>query len=120
MDSIIRLQDFCRGEREWLIETIEALVRLESPTTDKAAVDRCGAELTARLAAIGGRVSPLPRIDRGDHLLAEFGCGTSQILLLGHFDTVWPIAQLERMPLTRSDGRLHGPGVFDMKAGVVI
>jgi glutamate carboxypeptidase len=73
-----------------------------------------------RLEAIGGRVSRLPRVDRGDHLLAEFGCGTSQILLLGHFDTVWPVGQLERMPLVRSNGRLHGPGVFDMKAGIAI
>jgi glutamate carboxypeptidase len=120
MNTIIRLRDFCRSERPWLLETIEALVGLESPTTDKAAVDRCGRELASRLEGIGGRVSPLPRPDRGDHLLAEFGCGTSQILLLGHFDTVWPAGQLARMPLTRSNGRLHGPGVFDMKAGIAI
>src|SRR5258706_5414210 len=120
MNTIIRLRDFCRGEQPWLLETIEALVGLESPTTEKAAVDRCGLELASRLEGIGGRVSRLPRPDRGDHLLAEFGCGTSQILLLGHFDTVWPIGQLERMPLTRSNGRLHGPGVFDMKAGIAI
>jgi glutamate carboxypeptidase len=117
---IISLRDFCRDERPWLLETIEALVSLESPTTDKAAVDRCGRALAARLEAIGGRVSRLTRVDRGDHLLAEFGCGTSQILLLGHFDTVWPVGQLERMPLVRSNGRLHGPGVFDMKAGIAI
>ena len=120
MPTIISLRDFCRDERPWLLETIEALVSLESPTTDKAAVDRCGHALAARLEAIGGRVSRLPRVDRGDHLLAEFGCGTSQILLLGHIDTVWPIGQLERMPLVRSNGRLHGPGVFDMKAGIAI
>ena len=120
MNSIIRLRDFCRGEQSWLLDTIEALVGLESPTTDKAAVDRCGRELASRLEGIGGRVSRLPRPDRGDHLLADFGCGTSQILLLGHFDTVWPIGQLDRMPLTRSNGRLHGPGVFDMKAGIAI
>ena len=120
MTEIISLRDFCRAERPWLIETIEALVRLESPTTDKAAVDRCGRELASRLERIGGRVSPLPRRDRGDHLLAEFGCGASQVLLLGHFDTVWPMGQLERMPLTQSNGRLHGPGVFDMKAGIAI
>src|SRR5436190_1115417 len=120
MNSIIRLQDFCHREQHWLLETIEQLVSLESPTLDKTAVDRCGRELASRLERIGGRVSRLSRPDRGDHLLAEFGCGTPQILLLGHFDTVWPVGQIQRMPLTRSNGRLHGPGVFDMKAGIAI
>jgi glutamate carboxypeptidase len=118
--SQLYLRDFCRAQHDWLLETIETLVRLESPTTDKTAVDRCGAELKARLTAIGGRVTALPRTDRGDHLIAEFGCGTSQILLLAHFDTVWPVGQLDRMPLTRTNGRLHGPGVFDMKAGIAL
>jgi glutamate carboxypeptidase len=134
MNRLYDLQNFCRGEREWLLETIEALVQLESPTTDKAAVDRCGAELAARLGAIGGRVTKLPRAERGDHLRVEFDAATDaadaaprtrrdgprQLLLLGHFDTVWPVGQLERMPLARIDGRLHGPGVFDMKAGIAI
>jgi glutamate carboxypeptidase len=120
MSTIISLRDFCRREQPWLLETVETLVALESPTTDKAAVDRCGAELAARLDRIGGRVTRLTRIDRGDHLLAEFGCGVSQVLLLGHFDTVWPVGQIERMPLVRANGRLHGPGVFDMKAGIGI
>jgi glutamate carboxypeptidase len=120
MSEIDALHAFCRAEEAWLLETIEALVALESPSTDKAAVDRCGAELQRRLEAIGGRVTRLPRADRGDHLLAEFGCGSSQILLLGHFDTVWPVGQLAAMPLARSNGRLHGPGVFDMKAGIGI
>ena len=120
MNQIISLRDFCRANRDWILETTEALVALESPTTDKAAVDRCGDALASRLQAIGGRVTRLPRPNRGDHLLAEFGCGASQILLLGHFDTVWPVGQLDRMPLIRSGNRLHGPGVFDMKAGIAI
>jgi glutamate carboxypeptidase len=120
MSRLYDLQKFCRAEGDWLIDTAEALVRLESPTTDKAAVDRCGRELASRLETIGGRVTRLSRPDRGDHLLAEFGCGSSQILLLGHFDTVWPIGQLEHMPLSRTNGRLHGPGIFDMKAGIAI
>src|SRR6266702_539993 len=99
MSGIYHLRDFCHSEREWLIATIATLVRLESPTTDKASVDRCGSELASRLTAMGGRVTRLPRTDRGDHLLAEFGCGTSQILLLGHFDTVWPVGQIDRMPV---------------------
>jgi glutamate carboxypeptidase len=118
--SQLYLRDFCRDERDWLLDTIETLVRLESPTTDKAAVDRCGTELAARLGAMGGRVTPLTRPDRGNHLLAEFGCGHSQVLLLGHFDTVWPLGQLDRMPLVRANGQLHGPGVFDMKAGIAL
>jgi glutamate carboxypeptidase len=56
----------------------------------------------------------------GHHLRAEFGVGTRQILLLGHFDTVWPVGQLERMPIARNGDRLHGPGVFDMKAGIAM
>lgn len=111
---------FCEQERDWLLETIEALVRIESPSTDKAAVDRCGRELERRLASIGGRVTRLPRADAGDHLLAEFGCGDAQVLLLGHFDTVWPCGHLAGMPVRIDNGRLYGPGVFDMKAGIAL
>ena len=114
------LLGFCQSERDWLLDTIEALVRIESPTQDKPAVDRCGTEIARRLTRVGGRVQVLPRERAGDHLLAEFGCGRSQILLLGHFDTVWPVGQLARMPLERRAGKLFGPGVFDMKAGIGI
>ncbi len=112
--------DFCDAERGWIVETIEALVRLESPTTDKAAVDRCGAELERRLAAMGARITRAARSAAGDHLRAELGAGAEQILMLGHIDTVWPVGQMARMPLRHADGRLYGPGTCDMKAGVAI
>lgn len=111
---------FCEREQPWLLETIRALVSLESPTHDKAAVDACGRELQARLERIGGTVTRIPQARAGDHLRAEFGSGSGQILLLGHFDTVWKVGQLEAMPLREVDGRLHGPGVFDMKAGIAL
>ena len=112
--------DYCRARQDWLLDTTTALARIESPTTDKAAVDACGRELARRLEALGGRVTRLPRDAAGDHLLAEFGCGREQVLILGHFDTVWPVGQLERMPILVDGGRLHGPGVYDMKAGLAI
>ena len=112
--------EFCEARRDWLLETIEALVRLESPSTDKAAVDRCGRDLARRLAALGARVTTIPNPAAGDHLRAELGEGDRQVLLLAHFDTVWPVGQLERMPLKRENGRLYGPGTFDMKAGLSI
>src|SRR5258705_6156002 len=108
MSQIYHLLDFCRAERHWLLDTIETLVRLESPTTDKTAVDRCGAELASRLEAIGGRITRLTRPEPGNHLLAEICCGPSQILLLGHFDTLSAVGQLDRLPLARVDGPPHG------------
>ena len=110
--------DYCLANHEWLLEFIEALVAIESPSDDAAAVNRCGGELAARLEALGGAITRIPSSAAGDHLRAVFGNGTRQILLLGHFDTVWPVGQLATMPLQRQRGRLHGPGVFDMKAGI--
>jgi glutamate carboxypeptidase len=115
-----RLLDCCETHRAWLLETIERLVRLESPSTDKAAVDRCGAAVADLLASSGGTIERLPQIQRGDHVRAEWGAGSSQLLVLGHFDTVWPVGQLAAMPFHESKGRLHGPGIFDMKAGIAV
>lgn len=114
------LLNYTTAHSAWMRETIDALVRLESPSTDKTAVDICGAELSARLTALGGRVDRLVREKRGDHLRVEFGGTGPRVLLLGHFDTVWPVGQLARMPLHEEDGRLYGPGVFDMKAGIAM
>jgi glutamate carboxypeptidase len=129
------LLTYCQSQESWLRETIEALVRLESPSDDKAAVDRCGGELERRLRDAGAIVERLRQETRGDHLRAQWiGKGKGkrdkekgrreqaegQVLLLGHFDTVWPVGQLERMPLREVDGRLHGPGIFDMKSGIAI
>ena len=118
MLSPTALLEFCERQADWLRETIEDLVRLESPSTDKAAVDRCGAAVEQQLVSMGGDVRRLRQDARGDHLRAEWSGGQSQVLLLGHFDTVWQVGTLQRMPLRRDDGRLHGPGVFDMKAGI--
>jgi glutamate carboxypeptidase len=116
------LEEACRAEEPWLIETLEALVRAESPSTSKAAVDRCGAGLARRLEALGAVVDRLPQSVRGDHLRATFGGGPSvpAVLLLGHFDTVWDVGTLGSMPFREEDGRLHGPGIFDMKAGIAV
>jgi glutamate carboxypeptidase len=109
---------YTESEQAWLLDTIEALVRAESPSTSKGAVDRCGDELARRLAAIGGDVERLRQTDRGDHLRATFAGEGPQLMVLGHFDTVWDVGQIQRMPFQLVDGRLHGPGIFDMKSGI--
>jgi glutamate carboxypeptidase len=115
-----RFLSFAESQRDWLLEQIETLVRLESPSTDKAAVDRCGDELVTRLSALGAKVDRFVQAERGDHVRAEFDGSGDPILLLGHFDTVWGVGQLERMPFHARDGRLYGPGIFDMKAGIAV
>ena len=113
-----QLLDYCEAHQDWLLRTIESLVSLESPTDDKAAVDRCGAKLSQTLVDLGATVSEISTATAGNHLLAELGTGRRQILLLGHFDTVWPLGTLSRMPLQRDGELLRGPGTFDMKAGI--
>ena len=111
---------FCASQQDWLLGTIESLVALESPTDDKRAVDQCGAELSRRLAALGASVTEVTTTTAGNHLRAEMGTGKRQVLLLGHFDTVWPVGQLGRMPLLRDGDVFRGPGIFDMKAGIAL
>ena len=113
------LLEYCAAEHGWLRRSLDALVRLESPSDDKAAVDRCSDELAGRLASLGASVTQFPQAARGAHVRAEFhGVDATRVLLLGHFDTVWPLGTIATMPLQERDGRLYGPGVFDMKAGI--
>ncbi len=76
----------------------------------------------ARAAAggAGATVRRLPGAPTADHVLAEWPGRGPGILLIGHFDTVWPVGQIARMPVEERDGLLHGPGVLDMKAGLAI
>ena len=104
-----------------IIDWIGKLVRIESPSHDKAAVDRAVEFVADHLAPVA-KVKLYRQKDFGNHLRAEFklpGLAKSgQVLGLGHLDTVWSKGTLARMPFKRSAGRLWGPGVFDMKSGV--
>lgn len=116
---------------EWLRPRAAAMtwllgqfVRAESPSLDKAAVDRFGKIVTAEWRRRGARVTLLRRSERGDHVRAEWNpAGTrarGQILVLGHLDTVYGMGTLARTPFRLARGRAFGPGTFDMKGGLVI
>src|SRR5258708_557170 len=115
-----QLLDHCEAHLADIVQAIETLVRLESPSTDKAGVDRGAAVLAGRLRAAGAEVEELVQAARGNHLRARIPGVGRPVMLLGHFDTVWPTGTLERMPLHRHGDRLHGPGTFDMKGGIAI
>jgi glutamate carboxypeptidase len=112
------------ADLSWMLASLEALVRVESPSDDKAAVDRCVDVLAALGRDAGARVDRTAVAAAGDHLRLAFGpppdAASVRLLFLGHTDTVWPIGTLAAMPVERRDGAFHGPGVYDMKAGLVI
>jgi glutamate carboxypeptidase len=121
VDPILSYTRACESE---IINLTRDFVEQESPSGERAAVDRF-VELVADTLAPFGSVRTCPGGDYGHHLVfdARFpGKKTKpgMLLVLGHSDTVWPLGTLEVMPFRVEEGRLWGPGVFDMKAGIVL
>src|SRR5271165_3884310 len=108
-----------RLKQKEIIALIGELVECESPSDNPAALARCGDLLADKL-------SPFGKVKRfkGGHLRCEFTLPgprkkePGQILALGHLDTVWPMGTLAQMKFRQEQGRLWGPGVLDMKAGL--
>jgi glutamate carboxypeptidase len=108
--------------REQMVDTIRRLVEIESPSDNKHAVDRCSAFVAEQFAALGGRAEFHRVADFGNHLQVDFAGETQQkpVLLLGHYDTVYPLGTIASMPCRTGNGRLWGPGVLDMKSGIAL
>ncbi|WP_341976017.1 M20/M25/M40 family metallo-hydrolase [Microbacterium sp. LWO13-1.2] len=106
-------------DADTMVADILKLVRCESPSEDHAAIAR-SADLVDEVGAryLGRRAERI-LIDGVTHLRWRFG-DSSRVLVLGHHDTVWPIGSLLSNPAQVRDGRLTGPGCFDMKAGIVM
>jgi glutamate carboxypeptidase len=114
-----------RRKEASLLDLARKLVLAESPSDHKAEVDACVALAADRARQIGGRIKMHRQREYGDLLEARFGAKTrggekKRVLLLGHLDTVWPLGTLKSMPCRVKDGRLWGPGAFDMKTGAAM
>jgi glutamate carboxypeptidase len=108
---------------EWIHDTLHELVQQESPSEDRQAVNAAMALAGNWAREQGARIKRHRQREFGDVLELHFGPPRSKqkpVLLLGHLDTVWPIGTLKKMPWREADGRYWGPGVLDMKAGVVM
>jgi glutamate carboxypeptidase len=113
---------FFAERKDAMAETIRQLVEIESPSDNKAAVDRLGEMLAGRFEKLGGHAKFHRAPAFGDHLQVDFasdGRG-KPVLLLGHMDTVYPLGTLASMPCRVADGRLWGPGSLDMKSGIAL
>jgi glutamate carboxypeptidase len=119
--SRTRLQYF-EQRRDQIVDTIRRFVEIESPSDNKQAVDRCSAFAAEEFAACGGRAQFHRVADFGNHLQVDFPGETplKPVLLLGHYDTVYPLGTLATMPSRAGNGRLWGPGALDMKSGIAL
>ncbi len=121
MVSMEALRQTVQRDEEKILAQLRELVEVESPSEDKAAVDRAGALVTHWVHQMGGRVITHAQQQFGDVLEVRFGPDEGpRTLLLGHLDTVWPMGTLAVMPWREEDGKIFGPGVLDMKVGVAM
>jgi glutamate carboxypeptidase len=122
---MIRMRPILRdlqSKQNEMVGLLRRMVETESPSYDKAAVDRVGRLVAAEWRTRGARVAFLRQRERGNHVRAEWnrsGRG-KQILVIGHLDTVYDLGTLTRMPFRTQGGWAWGPGTYDMKGGLTI
>jgi len=118
------MQDLLTPFTEQLPEAVallEEMVSMESPSYDKELTDSFVQFLAGKFQEIGGDVDIVPAAKVGNHLRVKFSdASTHRVLLLGHTDTVWTAGEIAKRPFKIENGRATGPGVFDMKAGILL
>jgi glutamate carboxypeptidase len=120
-----KLMEYCRKELRPMLRCLKQAVEIESPSRSKPHVDSMAKFFAQEFQHAGGKARILAHTTSGSAVLAEFaGAGASKaknpVLILGHLDTVWEVGTLKRMPFRLAGGLAYGPGIFDMKAGIVI
>ncbi len=115
------IADFAERTGE-MVALLKRLVEIESPSTDKAAVDRLGAVVADELRCLGAAVTIDAQTAAGDNVVGQWGDGAGRdgLLLLCHMDTVFALGTLARQPCREVGGKLMGPGVVDMKASLAL
>lgn len=117
-----RLLDYLHRHQQDMVDLVTAMVDAESPSHDWNAQKPVQKILSDTLQGLGFRVRMISSPSCGGQLLAvplQRPNGQPIQMLLGHCDTVWPMGTLDEMPIRFNEGRLHGPGIYDMKAGLV-
>lgn len=117
---IRELHDSLLRKRPEMLDLLERLVSIDSGSFCKEGIDLCGAIVAEKLRRIGFETQLLPHSDRGNALRASRpGKGAARLLLLAHLDTVWPSGTATRRRFAVKGEMAHGPGVGDMKGGIV-
>ncbi len=113
------------ARQQLVLSAIRDLVERETTSREESRLNEIALFIADRLRELGGEIELTPQPGYGTHLRARFGFGhdlsSPGVLVIGHLDTVWPVGTLARMPFRLTpEGAAHGPGIFDMKSGVII
>ena len=119
-----QITDWLAAQKPAMLKMIEAMVNTDSGSYNKPGIDAVGAIVSRFMADQGIRVETVAQAKHGDCLRAigraPEGSGNRSIVLMGHRDTVFPDGEATRRPYTVTNGMAYGPGVADMKAGLVM
>src|SRR5260221_9272666 len=118
-----QITEWIASQKQPMIDLLRDVVNIDSGSYDKPGVDAVGARFEQHFAAHGIEAWREPHDVFGDAvhaLVTKPGSNEKPILLMGHRDTVFPKGEVARRPFTIEGTRAHGPGVADMKAGLVI
>jgi glutamate carboxypeptidase len=112
---------YFKERRNAIVSTIRDLVEIESPSDNKTAVNRVAEAVAEKFSRLGGEIRFHQAKNFGSHLQVNFaGKSAKPLLLLGHYDTVYPLGTLAAMPCHVTANKLTGPGVLDMKSGIAL
>ncbi|OXE37392.1 MAG: carboxypeptidase [Phenylobacterium zucineum] len=118
-----RLWTAAQAEAPKALETLKALVNIETPSREVGGMAELGDLLAGRLTDLGAQVEKIPAIApaHGSVIVGRFtGTGQAKILLIAHMDTIYPAGSLAKRPFKIEGGRAYGPGIADDKSGVTV
>lgn len=113
------LTGYIEKNMDEFLDLLKTMVNMDSPTTEKSATDIFSNYLNNYFNNLGVYSEVIKQDIYGNHLKAVYGEGEEQVLVLCHMDTVWPIGESTRRPFRIIGEKAFGPGVFDMKTGIV-
>jgi glutamate carboxypeptidase len=117
--TLIRREDF-QEDLPHTLALLEELVNIESPSTNKSAVDRFGEKIAQHFREISGTIEVFQDETAGNSVLASWGSGPGGILMICHMDTVFEVGTTLQRPFRQDGEKAYGPGVLDMKGGIAI
>jgi len=121
----MEFRHYFKSRQGEMVNLLKQLVSLESPSIEKKAVDKCSDFIIKEFKKVGAKATRIPQKKIGDLYTVQYPglkskAKKEQILVLTHIDTVWPVGKIQNMPFYLSGSKIYGPGVLDMKAGLVM